>query len=54
MKLHPVVNDAVAGEEVLVVLDLGTDTATAYDRTVDGQTLTFDLSAEGQGGLAVL
>ena len=40
---QPVANDTLAGEEVLVFLERGTDTAIVYRREVDGQTLTFRL-----------
>ena len=46
---QPVANDTVAGEEVLVFLERGTDTAIVYRREVDGQTLTFRLLEEGAG-----
>ena len=37
----PVVNDTVAGRQVLVFFDTPTGTALVYDRTVGGRTLTF-------------
>ena len=54
LKDRPVVNDSLAGEDVLVFLERGTDTALVYRRDVDGRTLTFRLSEEGFGPRALL
>ena len=51
---QPVVNDVVAGEQVLVYLEPGTETALAYRRSVDGRSLTFRLANEARGALTVL
>ena len=43
----PVVNDSLGGRDVLVVFDRATGTALAYDRRLDGRTLTFELATDG-------
>ena len=50
----PVVNDSLGGEDVLVYMERKTETALAYDRAVDGRALTFRLSQEGIGAMALL
>lgn len=50
----PVLNDSFAGQDVLVFMDRGTETALAYDRRVDGRSLTFSLSPETSGARSVL
>ena len=49
-----VVNDSVAGAEVLVFFDTGTNTALAFDRNVDGSTLSFRAEGDGDGTQTVL
>jgi len=39
----PVVNDVVGEQPVLIVFNADTGTGVAYDRRVDGRTLTFVL-----------
>ena len=51
---RPVVNDSVAGADILVFLETETDTALVYDRRVDGRTLTFKPLPEGAGPQALL
>ncbi len=43
---EPLVNDEAAGEPVLVVYHAASATAFAFKRTVDGQTLTFELEPD--------
>ncbi len=50
----PVLNDSFAGQDVLVFMDRGTETALAYDRRVDVRSLTFSLSPETSGARSVL
>jgi len=50
----PVVNDSLGGGEVLVYLEINTDTALVYDRDVDGCVLTFSMAEDGQVAFAVL
>ena len=50
----PVVNDSLGGGEVLVYLEINTDTALVYDRDVDGRVLTFSMAEDGQVAFAVL
>ena len=45
----PVLNDSVAGKDVLVFFDEETGTALAYDRNVDGRALTFHMEGDGVG-----
>lgn len=47
----PVVNDAFAGRDLLVVFDEPSQTGQIFERTVDGRSLTFDLAAPGEGDL---
>ena len=51
---QPVVNDSIAGKDILVYMDKDTYTALAYERTVEGQTLSFRSLPEGAGAQAVL
>ena len=51
---RPVINDSFEGQELLVFFDPSTDTALVYDRTLDGQTLTFRLSQGSPGTQAIL
>ena len=44
LSLEPVVNDQVGETPVLVVFDADTATSVAFDRTLEGQPLTFSLS----------
>ena len=53
LKLHAVVNDSIAGQEVVLFMDGATGTALAYDRRVDDQTLTFEQYKLGPGAQAV-
>ncbi len=43
-----VVNDSVAGVDTLVFFETRSNTALAFDRVIDGQTLTFQLVREGR------
>jgi hypothetical protein len=54
LKSRPVVNDSLAGEELLVFLERETDTAIVYRRVVEGDPLTFELYREGSGALSAL
>ena len=51
---EPVVNDSLGGVDVLVYMERKTETALVYDRAVDGRALTFRLSQEGIGAMALL
>ena len=51
---RPVLNDSIVGEDILVFMERGTETALAYDRRVDGRSLTFRLSPEATGAQSVL
>jgi hypothetical protein len=51
---EPVLNDSVAGQDIVVFMERGTETALAYDRRVDGRSLTFSLSPEASGARSVL
>lgn len=42
----PVVNDEVNGKHILIVSDINAQLAIPYDRTANGQTLTFTLKTE--------
>lgn len=50
----PVLNDSFAGQDVLVFMNRGTETVLAYDRRMDGGSLTFSLSPETSGARSVL
>ena len=54
LRREPVVNDVVAGQSALLYFDDATGTALAYDRTVDGRTLTFRLDGQPKGALTTL
>lgn len=47
----PVINDRVGDEDLVVVFDGSAATGVAFDRTVDGRTLTFDLVTDVPGDL---
>ncbi len=47
-----VINDTLGGQALLVVFDLDSRTSIPYDRTVDGQTLSF-YQVEAEGDLPV-
>lgn len=42
LRRHPVLNDTIGGEPVVIVYDRRHDVAAAYARRVDGETLTFE------------
>ena len=50
----PTVNDTFGGQDILVFLERGTDTALVFDRAVDGELLTFEVHQEGPGTQALL
>ena len=50
----PVVNDSIAGREVLVYYDAPSGTALVYDREVDGEPRAFRLEGEPNGVQTVL
>lgn len=54
LRSKPVVNDSIGESDLLVYFDGPSGTALAYDRNVDGQTLTFKLEGEPKGALTVL
>ena len=54
LETRVVVNDAVAGNDVLVFFDRGTGTALAYLLSVAGWPLSFDLTDDGAGTQATL
>ncbi len=54
LERQAVVNDAIAGDHVLVFYDKGTGTALAYRRSVAGHPLVFELVGEGTGVQATL
>ena len=41
LNAEPLINDSVGGKDLLVMLDLQSGAGTVFDRTVDGETLTF-------------
>ena len=45
LRSQPTVNDSVGGNEVLVFLEINTETALVYDRRVDAMALTFQAAA---------
>ena len=45
----PILNDSVAGNDLLVFFDPATGTALVYDRSIDETQLTFRLDGEFQG-----
>ena len=47
----PVINDLVGDQELVVVFDKDAATGVAFDRVVDGRTLTFDLVTDVSGDL---
>jgi len=49
-----VINDFFAGSHVLVTFDPGTETAAAFDATVGGNPLTFEVGQETIDGLLLL
>lgn len=51
LERNPLVHDTIDGEELLVVYDDRSGTVVAFDRTVDGQTLTFELERPIPGDL---
>ena len=51
---QPVVNDSIAGEDILVFFDAATDTALAFDRKVGGKTLSFRIAKSGGGAQTIL
>ena len=54
LESRPVVNDSLAGRQVLVFFDRKTDTALVYDRTVGGKALTFRVEGSGSGAQTIL
>ncbi len=50
----PVVNDTLGGNDIVVFLERGTDTALVYESRVDGRSLTFELLQEGAGTRSLL
>ena len=54
LESQPIVNDSLAGQDVVVFFDDITDTALVYGRKVDGQTLTFRLEGNAAGAQAIL
>jgi len=42
LSAYPVVNDRLGNTELVVVFDAGPPTGVAFDRVLDGRTLTFD------------
>ena len=51
---QPVVNDSVGETDILVFFDPDTNTALAFDRTVDGSPLSFHLEGQVNGVQTVL
>ena len=51
---RPVVNDSLAGQEVVVFFDESTGTALVYARNVAGKPLTFRVEGSAEGVQAVL
>ncbi len=51
---NPLLNDSVAGQNLLIYYEPKTATAIAYQRTVNGQTLTFRIQAGTEGTQTVL
>ncbi|MDA1257370.1 MAG: DUF3179 domain-containing protein, partial [Chloroflexi bacterium] len=49
LDVNPVVNDRVAGEDVVVFFQPSTETALVYNRVVDGRRLEFDQVIGGDG-----
>ena len=47
LRSQPTVNDSVGGNDVLVFLEINTETALVYDRRVDAMALTFRLLPGG-------
>jgi hypothetical protein len=47
LSLTPIVNDTVGGRDVVVTFDAGSAAGAVWDRTVDGQTLTFQPVQDG-------
>ena len=54
LEARPVVNDSFAGRGVLVFFDSRTRTAIAYERSVNGETLTFRTAGKPAGINTVL
>ena len=50
----PVVNDTLAGRQVLVFFDTATDTALVYDGKVGDRTLTFRVEGSASGAQTIL
>lgn len=48
-----VINDQVGERAVVVLVDAGSQTALPYDRVVEGRTLSFYATADGDGQLAM-
>ena len=49
LREQPVVNDTLSGRHILITFDAPSNTAVAFDRSVDGRTLTFDLQPDEDG-----
>ena len=50
---NPVLNDTLAGRDLVVVFESRSGTAVAFDRRLDGRTLTFESADDGEGGIGL-
>ena len=51
---RPMVNDTVAGSNVVVVFDAGSDTGSVFSRDIDGRALEFSISEGADSGYLVM
>ena len=54
LESRPIVNDSLAGRQVLVFFDGKTDTALVYDRTARDRNLTFRVESSVSGAQTIL
>ena len=51
---EPLINDSISGTQVLVVLDLPSETAAIFDRNLEGRSLGFDILPETGDGISLM
>jgi len=49
---EPLINDSISGTQVLVVLDLPSETAAIFDRNLEGRSLGFDILPDTGDGIS--
>ncbi|HAJ01097.1 MAG TPA: hypothetical protein DCL97_10520 [Dehalococcoidia bacterium] len=51
---EPLINDSISGTQVLVVLDLPSETAAIFDRNLEGRSLGFDILPDTGDGISLM